>query len=92
MNVTLTQQVKPSADVLVQEVGGEAVLLDLTSERYFGLDPVGTRIWSLLSQEARLQQVFEVLCAEYEVEPSRLQTDLLALVGQLAEAGLVEVH
>jgi len=92
MNVTLAQQVKPSADVLVQEVGGEAVLLDLTSERYFGLDPVGTRIWTLLGQEARLQQVFEMLCAEYEVEPSRLQTDLLALVAQLAEAGLVEVH
>lgn len=92
MNVTLTQQVKPSADVLVQEVGGEAVLLDLTSERYFGLDPVGTRIWTLLGQESRLQQVFDALCAEYEVEPARLQTDLLALVNQLAEAGLVEVH
>jgi hypothetical protein len=92
MNVTLSQQVKPSADVLVQEVGGESVLLDLASERYFGLDPVGTRIWTLLAQDARLQQVFETLCAEFEVEPSRLQTDLLALVGQLAEAGLVEVH
>jgi hypothetical protein len=92
MNVTLAQQVKPSADVLVQEVGGEAVLLDLTSERYFGLDPVGTRIWTLLGQEPQLQLVFEALCTEYEVEPSRLQTDLLALVGQLAEAGLVEVH
>ena len=41
--VTLEDQVQRSSEVLVQEVGGEAVLLDLASERYFGLDPVGTR-------------------------------------------------
>ena len=89
--VTMDQRATPSSEALFQEVGGEAVLLDLASERYFGLDPVGTRIWTLLGEDSRLQSVHERLCAEYDAEPDRIAADLLALVGKLAEAGLVEV-
>lgn len=91
MNLTLAQRAEPSSDVLFQEVGGEAVLLNLASERYFGLDPIGTRIWNLLGTDARLQHAHAALCAEYDVDPARLETDLLTLVDQLAEAGLIKV-
>jgi len=91
MNFTLSQQAKPSDDVLFQEVGGEAVLLNLASESYFGLDPVGTRIWVLLSEDGSLQRAFDLLCDEYEVEPAQLEADLLGLVEKLAESGLVNV-
>lgn len=91
MNATLAQRVSLSDDVLIQEVGDEAVLLDLASERYFGLDPVGMRIWTLLAQDPALQRVYDRLCAEYDVEPARLEADLLALVGELAQAKLVQV-
>ena len=89
--VTLDDQVQCSGEVLVQEVGGEAVLLDLAGERYFGLDPIGTRIWALLAPAPVLQQVHASLCAEFDADPVRIETDLLALVRQLAEAGLVEL-
>ena len=92
MTLTLSRQAKPSDDVLFQEVGGEAVLLHLGSEQYFGLDPVGTRIWQLLGEDANLQHTFDVMQAEYEVEPALLESDLLTLVGKLAEAGLVKVE
>ena len=88
---TLSHRAIRSDDALFQDVGGEAVLLDLASERYFGLDPVGTRIWSLLGDDDRLQWVHEQLCAEYEAESDRIASDLLALVDQLAEAGLVKL-
>ena len=90
-NVTLAARVRPSAEVLAQEVGGEAVLLDLAGERYFGLDPVGTRIWALLADHDSLRSVADVLCAEYDAEPARIRDDLLTLVGKLADAGLVTV-
>ena len=90
-SVTLAARVRPSAEVLTQEVGGEAVLLDLAGERYFGLDPVGTRIWALLAQAPVLEQVHAILCEEFQAEPARIETDLLALVQQLAAAGLVEL-
>jgi hypothetical protein len=53
---------------------------------------VGTRIWHLIDQDQPLQQILETLCAEYDAPRDRLQSDLLALVAQLADAGLVTVH
>ncbi|MFT3755225.1 MAG: PqqD family protein [Pseudoxanthomonas sp.] len=88
--VTLSDRVTRSDDVLMQEVGGEAVLLDLASEKYFGLDPVGTRIWELLADAPALEQVHVVLCSEFDAEPSRIEADLLTLAGSLLEAGLVK--
>ena len=89
--MTLAQHVTRSDEALFQEVAGEAVLLDLTSEKYFGLDPVGTRIWNLLGEDGRLQSVYDRICSEYDADPERIASDLLALMGQLAEAGLVKL-
>lgn len=87
--VTLETVLERSQDVLYQEVGGEAVLLDLSSEQYFGLDPVGTRIWNLLDGESALGRIHATLVDEYEADPVRIGEDLLALAQTLAEAGLV---
>ena len=92
MNLTLSHQAKPSDDVLFQEVGGEAVLLKLASENYFGLDAVGTRIWILLNEDPGLKRAFDILSDEYEVETEVLERDLLALVERMADAGLVVVR
>lgn len=73
----------------MQELSGESVLLDLKSEQYFGLDAVGTRIWQLIEQDGDLINVFEQLLDEYEVEAEQLERDIIELVDQLLEAGLV---
>ena len=90
--VSLASKVTQSEDVLIQEVGGEAVLLDLASERYFGLDPVGTRIWALMSEHENLQAIADAMCAEFDADPARIRNDLLALVNDLVVARLVRVQ
>lgn len=92
LSCSLSQCAKPSSEVLFQLVGSESVLLGLASEQYFGLDPVGTRIWVLLGEDSSLKAVFERLLSEYEVAPDRLETDLLTLVGRLSKAGLVLIE
>jgi hypothetical protein len=80
-----------SKDALFRDVGGEAVILDLTSGTYFGLNAVGTRIWQLLEEHGRLRTVLDELCREYDAAPDELERDLLGLVARLAEARLGEV-
>ena len=84
--------VVPSPEVLVQELDGEAVLLNLDSECYFGLDEVGTRLWQHLIEHRRLQRVCEAMQKEYDVDESRLRADVLQLVEKLLEAGIVTVQ
>jgi len=89
MKPTLADRICISPNVVFQEVCGETVLLDLAKEHYFGLDEVGTRIWQLLKEHTSLGAVYEVMREEYEVEAVRLEEDLLAHVGELADAGLI---
>jgi hypothetical protein len=84
-------RVSVPANVLVQELDGESVFLNLNSGRYFGLDEVGTCFWKIMATSASVQTAYETLLAEYEVDPETLRRDLLRLVDELAEQGLVEV-
>ena len=88
----LSAIVIPCPDVLVQELDGEAVLLNLDSERYFGLDDVGTRVWQHLLEHRQLERVCEAMQKEYEVDAASLRTDVLQLVEELVEAGIVTVE
>ena len=83
--------IRVPADVLVRELAGEAVLLDLRSESYFGLDPVGTRMWQAIVERGSLRGALEALEGLWDVEPARLQRDLEGLVAELTAQGLVVV-
>jgi hypothetical protein len=78
-------------DQVSSVVDGEAVILGLTSGVYYGLDPVGTRIWELIKEPASVAQVRDALLAEYEVEPERCEADLLELLQRLLDEGMIEV-
>lgn len=81
-----------SGHVLSHDEGGNAVLLDLAGERYFGLNTVGTRVWQLLATPSTLDAIHRTLCAEFDAPADRIEHDLLALVEQLQSAGLIEVE
>jgi hypothetical protein len=78
-------------DVIHRDLDGEAVILNLKSGTYFGLDPVGTRMWALISDLREPAKVLEALLSEYDVEEDRLRADLDHLIGQLVSHGLLEV-
>jgi hypothetical protein len=91
MTISFALRATVPADVLVQGLAGEAVLLNVRSSRYFGLDVVGTRMWDACTTSPSLQAAYERLLGEYDVEGERLRRDFEDLVGKLAEHGLVEL-
>ena len=68
---------------------GEAVILNLDSGVYYTLDPVGTRIWQLIEEHGDLAKIKESMLAEYEVQAEELDSDLIRLVDELVESGLL---
>ncbi len=83
-----TKIVIPS-QVMSRQVGDETVILDLGSGMYFGLDPVGAKIWQLLSEGHQLDAVVSTLAAEYDVPEAQLRQDVNSLVSELVSRGLV---
>ena len=76
---------------MVRDLGGEAVLLDLASQRYFGLDEVGLAIWKCLEEGLSPHAVVDALLLEFAVERPRLEQDVEQFLGRLETAGLVEL-
>lgn len=89
--ISLNSRVRILDDVLFQELQGEAVLLNLKTGVYLGLDRLGTRIWQMLQADGSLNKVSEVILQEYDVTPEKLTQDLVSLVAQMQQQGLIEV-
>ncbi len=85
----LSTRFRRKSDVLVRELEGEAVLLDLASGRYFGLNATGRRILELVDGERSLEAICTALSAEFEVAPTELAIDLRELVADLEREGLL---
>lgn len=81
-----------SEGVLVRELEGESVLLNLNSECYFGLDEVGTDMWRALTTSESVEAAHQKLLAQYEVDTERLRQDLNELIEKLVEQGLIEIR
>lgn len=76
-------------DVLFQPVDNELVLLDLKSQRYYGLDDVGARIWQLLLELGSTDKVADRICEEYDADRDRVISDVEVMVEDFLAQGLV---
>lgn len=79
------------ATVMARTVGKETVILDLESGTYFGLDPVGARIWQLLGTGHSVSGICDVMVEEYEVSREALEHDVLVLAQELVARKLIGV-
>ncbi len=90
--------IPPSASVEVVkeqvscELDGETAILNLKNGVYYSLDPVGSRIWKLIQEPKKLEEIKDVVLQEYDVEPERCERDLRELLQNLAAEGLIEVR
>jgi len=89
---TLSNRAQVPSHVLVRFLDNEAVLLNLASERYFGLDQTGTRMWQLATAAPSIDVAYQQLLAEYDVAPEQLLEHLKELLTTLVENGLLEVR
>jgi hypothetical protein len=90
--VSLTSEVSVPQHVLVRIFQNESVLLNLDSEYYHGLDDVGTRMWQAVTQSKTLQDAYDLLLSEFEVDAATLKKDLTDFIETLVQRGLLEVH
>jgi len=73
------------------DLADEAVILDMPSGTYYGLNAVGASIWKLIQVPKTVHQLQEALLEEYEVDADTCEGDLLALLNDLQNKGLIEV-
>jgi hypothetical protein len=90
--ITLNSTIIKSPDQISTDLGGEVVILDMQSEEYFSFDGVGARIWEMIETPTTVREILAAILQAYDVEPARAESDLLAVLDEMAQEGLIEVQ
>lgn len=92
-NTNLCSQtvVVASKEQVYCELGDETAILGLKNSVYYGLNPVGARVWVLLQRPRSISEIRDTIVSEYEVTAERFETDLVKLLQQMLREGLVEL-
>jgi len=81
-----------SARVIVEEIDGQLLMLDMKRNAYFGLNPVGLLIWRELEQGASMAQLVQRLTAGFEVDEAQARADASGFVALLLERGFISAR
>ncbi len=90
-NISDRTVVVVAKDQVSCDLAGEAAILNIKSGVYYGLDPVGARIWSLMQEPRAVVDIRNAITDEYDVEPDQCASDLASLLDKLLAEGLIEV-
>ncbi len=75
--------------VLFQEVAGNAALLNLETETYFGLDEVGTRMWQAMETAETIGAAARAVAEVYDAPLETIEQDIARLAIELRNHGLL---
>ena len=90
--ISFQEKASVPAHVLVRFLDKESVLLNLETERYFGLDETGTRMWQLVTSSENVDAAYAQLLNEYDVEAELLRNNLRELLEKLTSNGLLVLN
>jgi Coenzyme PQQ synthesis protein D (PqqD) len=89
--ISKTSTITAAPGQVSSTVEGEAVILNMETGVYYGLNPVGAWVWDAVQTPQTVSRLIDGLIAEFEVEADQAEQDLTALLEDLAAASLVEV-
>ena len=91
-NVPISKRARPLETVLSQDVDGLVVILDLAQGEYYGLNEVGSRIWTLLSEGMKVSRVLQDLVKQFDISEDVLESDLNKFLSELGSKNIVEFY
>ena len=88
-SIDLKMVIKRSSDLVSSNMDGETVMMSVENGEYYGLDPIGSRIWELLENPIEVNVLIETLLEEFEVSKEQCTEDTLEFLNQLHEKNLL---
>ncbi|MGZ8158157.1 MAG: lasso peptide biosynthesis PqqD family chaperone [Methylobacter sp.] len=87
--LTIDTQIFQNPELVAANMDGDLVMMSIERGEYFGIGGVGPRIWELLAEPNTIGQLVDAICAEYDINETTCQADIIAFVEQLLTNELV---
>ena len=90
--ITCDSTISQIEDIVASDIDNEKVMMSIEKGQYFGLEPTGSRIWEMIETPVRVSDIIDTLLGQYDVDRETCERDLLAFLGELDEAGIIQIH
>jgi|SRR5215216_4136770 len=80
-----------SGELVSANLDEEVVILGFKSGSYYSLDQVGAFVWNLLQKPQKVSAIRDSILNEYDIDFQQCEQDLLNLLNDLADKGLIEI-
>jgi len=91
MKINENSIIKRNLKHLSTTVGEDQVILDTSTNKYFGLENVASRVWALTEKSVSVESIVNELLEEFEVERTTLAKDCISFITDLENRGLVKL-
>lgn len=92
IQIGLASTVSHAKNPVTADVAGETVLMSLERNRCYGLGVIGSEVWKRMERPVRVSDLVAGLTEDYEAAPETIERDVLELLTQLADEGLLLVE
>ena len=90
-NLTADALISQGDDQVFTIVEGEAVLMSIENGRYYKLDDIGTRIWTLIETPTSVGALCDQLVEEFNVERGACEADVTPMLERMLSQNLIRV-
>ena len=91
MAIDLSTTIKQANAQLSCSLGEEVAILNVNSALYYSFGDVGRVIWEQLKEEKSAKELCKVVTEQFDVTEGRSESDVIAFLNELADAGLIEI-
>jgi hypothetical protein len=89
--VSLSGLISRKEGIVSSKLKDEVVMLDIEQGKYFGLDPVGAKIWEIIEEPSSIECIIENILAEYNVDEDVCKRDVQEFLIKMNELMMIEI-
>jgi hypothetical protein len=90
--IQLETMVQRNNELLASSIGDEVVMMSIENSAYYGLDPIGSKIWEMITEPRQVSDLCEQLMEQFEVSEQECQRDVLNFLNQMLEENMLVVE
>lgn len=85
---------KHDPETVARLIAGELILVPIRKnvgemESIYTLNETAARVWELVDGQRTVREIIAEFCDEYDIDPLQAEQDLLEIIDQLSEKGVL---
>ncbi len=92
INISAESVVSQIEEIVASDIDDEKVMMSVEKGQYYGLDPIGSRVWELIEKPVKVSELIDALLPKYDVDRETCERDVLAFLEELHKDGILQVE